>query len=217
MNLLLKGALLCSQAMCPWLFMLFIMHLYLHIIQSTHTYRTTIYIHVIFATQDNYHCIGPLHVMSCLTAVFWYLPWGNKPCIVVPHELRFRLVGPMYMRRSLPLEPVERLGWFGFERCNEDDMETVISYKSWGRLLLGLEQKMVSDKTLRSISDCDRVMTYCNILHKSMYLLKRVFTRSFTAMVRTHVRVFNVFLLHDSGLLLGEFWSVSTKCKELSD
>lgn len=46
-----------------------------------HTYRTTIYIHFISATQDNYHCIGPLHVMSCLTAVFWYLPsdpWGKQ-------------------------------------------------------------------------------------------------------------------------------------------
>lgn len=106
MNLLLKGALLCSQAMCPWLFMLFIMHLYLHVLQL-HTHIELQFIYILFSHRKIIIIALDLY-MSCLTAVFWYLPWGNKPCIVVPHKLRFRLVGPMYMRRSLPLEPVER-------------------------------------------------------------------------------------------------------------
>lgn len=139
----------------------------IHICIQLHTHIELQFIYISF-WQRKIIIIALDLYMSCLTAVFWYLPWGNKPCIVVPHKL---LVGPIYMRRSLPLEPVERLGWFGFERCNEDDMETVISYKSWGRILLGLEQKMVSDKTLGLINKCYRVMTYCNIFHKSMYLL----------------------------------------------
>lgn len=53
-----------------------------------HTYRTTIYIHFIFASQDNYHCIGPLHVMS-------------NSCVLVP------ALGKQTMHRCAPQAAIQ--------------------------------------------------------------------------------------------------------------